>query len=465
MRLGIFNDDLKAEVTQTGDEKIPVSDRGHTSALEPGTQRSLIKVLKTGKERGLIVIQECTPRLAIPEVIPTCREAIDQKIAKISESRPVGGAKGVGGGGGVVILDGEVTGQIEDGRKIELVKIGPDKLRFRDGNVIVIAFQKTFRSAFPFALQRVHEERDMANPRPELSVHATAFREFLGNDQGVVNHFGIMRKTVTAIPLAKGFPIIAVGHPRFLGACAKAFIEVGRQFVFCVTEKRGDLGGKSKVYEGRKVEERGALGGTGQHQEADIIETTLDFPIENSQLVADSRSLGGIFHHTADRGIVFIDKNNDRLAGASRERTNGVNDIGPRCGLGIIVEFLLAKSPPHGLTKPLFKCFRRIRRYGKEVETQNGILHPIIVHLVDGQTLEKVTTPLKEGLQRRKHHRFAETTWTGEKETFVVRVTDERIQHRRLVHVKRTFSAYSAEIIGIQCDWLHLHLLLPYSIT
>ena len=92
---------------------------------------------------------------------------------------------------------------------------------------------------------------------------------------------------------------------------------------------------------------------------------------------------------------------------------------------------------------------------------ENGVRFPIVVHPIDGEALEEVTTALEEILQRREHERLAEAPRTGDEEEGVPIPRDERIEQRRFVHITIALLPHNAEVIGSLRDFFFFHGQTP----
>lgn len=74
---------------------------------------------------------------------------------------------------------------------------------------------------------------------------------------------------------------------------------------------------------------------------------------------------------------------------------------------------------------------------------------PVVVGLVDGEALEELAMPLEDRLQRCHAQGFAEPTRTRNEVKAPIRIGDEPMEVRGLVHIRLPRLAQGLEVTGI----------------
>ena len=194
---------------------------------------------------------------------------------------------------------------------------------------------------------------------------------------------------------------------------------------------------------------------------ADIV---LDFSIKSRELGANGRSLLNVVQRGTDGRVVLVDEDDHGFAPILGEFLNGIGEVGGRCDRRIIDSACAPNRARNTLHKLLLEPLERRHIHRGEVEMKNGILRPVVVHLVDGQALEKRTLAAEKTLQRGKHERFAETPRTGDEKEAITIPRDEGIEQRGLILLP-----HNAKVIGSLRDLLFFHIhsrtpCLQYSI-
>ena len=236
------------------------------------------------------------------------------------------------------------------------------------------------------------------------------------------------------------------------------------QFLIGVAEERGagvvhrQVG---EVIEGGEDGELGEARDAGHHHEADVADVVLDFTVEGGELGSDGLGLLDVVERVADGRVVFVDEDDHRLAAVPGEGSDGVGEVVVRGERGVIGDAGVLEGPPYARHKPSLEDLERRDVHGAEVEMEDGVRLPVIVHLVDGEALEERALAAEEAFQRREHQRLAEPTRTGDEEEAIAIPCNERIQQRRLVHIAIAFLPHDAEVVGPLRDFLFFHGSAP----
>ena len=164
----------------------------------------------------------------------------------------------------------------------------------------------------------------------------------------------------------------------------------------------------------------------------------------------------------ADGCVVFVNQDDHRLLlRARRQGVDGSAEVGTRkvrvvpCASGLGQCLLDATAEVN------LEGFKRLHFETREVEVEDGIGFPVVVHLVDGQTLEELALAAEETLQGREHQRLTETPWTGDEEEGVHPTRDERVEQRGLIHIAIAILPHIAEVVGSLRNLLFFHGRTP----
>ena len=101
-----------------------------------------------------------------------------------------------------------------------------------------------------------------------------------------------------------------------------------------------------------------------------------------------------------------------------------------------------------------FQLFRRVGVAISKVQVDDGIRLPVVVHLVDGQSLEQLSPTLKYGFQRRDQQRLPETSRTRQ-EILPERRLHELVDVVGLIDIQETVRDYIVEIKCAGADRFH----------
>ena len=254
-----------------------------------------------------------------------------------------------------------------------------------------------------------------------------------------------------------------------LKLASKRLAEVGLQLLVGVTEERGiatihrQVG---EVVEGREDGELGKTRHAGHHHEADVADVVLDLAVKGGEFGADGLGLGDVVQRVTNRRVVLVNEDNHGLAALPGKKADGIGKVVIWGQRRIIDDFDIFEGLFHACHQPCIETLNGLHVHRAEVEVENGVRFPVVVHLVDGEALEEVTAALEEILQRREHERLTEAPRTGDEEEGVPPTRDERIEQCGLVHITESILPHNAEVIGSLRDFLFFHAeLLAYSIA
>ena len=182
---------------------------------------------------------------------------------------------------------------------------------------------------------------------------------------------------------------------------------------------------------------------------------------------ADGCGKRDVGQRVTDGRIVLVDEDDHGIAGLFDEVRDCLREVGtgeirviPRTS-GLRQNLLDAPSEVN---------VEGLQRCGLDTakgEMQNGVRLPVVVHLVNGETLEEVTAALKDVFQRGEHERFAEAPGTRDEEEAIAIPRDKGIEQRSLVHVTIILLPHNAEVVGPLRNFLFFHGSAPclqYSI-
>ena len=188
---------------------------------------------------------------------------------------------------------------------------------------------------------------------------------------------------------------------------------------------------------------------------------TLFLIIKSRELGANGRSLLNVVQRGTDRRIVLVDEDDHRLTTIFGKFLDSIGEVGGRCDHRIIDSACAPNRARNTLHKLLLEPLERRHIHRGEVEMKNGILRPVVVHLVDGKTFEELALAAEEALQRGEHQRLAEAPRTGDEEEGVSPTCDKGIEQRRLVHITESILPHHAEVIGPLRNLLFFHDRTP----
>ena len=184
----------------------------------------------------------------------------------------------------------------------------------------------------------------------------------------------------------------------------------------------------------------------------------LEHQIEIVQKRARGSKHFGIFKQPADRGVVFVYKDDDFAVSTF----NGLNQPSERTARIFFAGKIKRIRNSHVRQQRTKDASASCNVRGSDlrhVQSNYGIRFPVIIRLGNRKPPEQASIPLENLLERGNHQRLTESPRARHEEEPSVNARDHALQKRRLVDIDIPFPDECREVVCICNDRLHSPVL------